>query len=78
MAAIEKRTSSDGVTSYRAKIRIKGFPMQTATFERKADAKKWAQSTEAAIKEGRHFKTAEAKRHTLAELMSRAFRLVRF
>ena len=76
MAAIEKRTSSDGVTSYRAKIRIKGFPMQTATFERITDAKKWAQSTEAAIKEGRHFKTAEAKRHTLAELIDRYTREV--
>lgn len=71
MAAIEKRTTNDGLISYRAKIRIKGSPTQSATFERISDAKKWVQSTEAAIKEGRHFKTTEAKRHTLAELIDR-------
>lgn len=48
--------------------------MQTATFERKMDAKKWAQQTEAAIREGRHFKTSEAKRHTLAGLIERYIR----
>lgn len=76
MATIEKRTSNDGVTTYRVKIRINGFPAQTGTFERISDAKKWAQSTEAAIKEGRHFKTAESKRHTLAELVDRYSREV--
>lgn len=71
MATIEKRTSSDGETSYRVKVRLKGFPVQSATFERLTDAKKWAQQTESAIREGRHFKTSEAKRHTLAELIDR-------
>ncbi|MBS0587032.1 MAG: site-specific integrase [Proteobacteria bacterium] len=71
MANIEKRISSDGVTSYRVKIRLKGFPSQSATFERLTDAKKWAQQTESAIREGRHFKTTEAKRHTLAEMIDR-------
>ena len=45
MATIEKRTSDDGKASYRVKVRIKGFPVQSATFERKTDAAKWAQST---------------------------------
>lgn len=71
MANIEKRTSKDGKTSYRVKIRLKGFPSQSATFERLTDAKKWVQLTESAIREGRHFKTTEAKRHTLAELIER-------
>jgi integrase len=35
------------------------------------DARKWVQRTEAAIEEGRHFKTTEAKRHTLAEMVDR-------
>ncbi|MBZ0105199.1 MAG: site-specific integrase [Sulfuricella denitrificans] len=74
MANIEKRTSSDGETSYRVKVRLKGFPVQSATFERLTDAKKWAQHTETAIREGRHFKTSEAKRHTLAELIDRYIR----
>ena len=71
MANIEKRTSSDGEISYRVKVRLKGFPSQSATFERKSDAKNWAQDTESAIREGRHFKTSEAKRHTLGELTDR-------
>lgn len=71
MANIEKRVSKDGKTSYRVKIRLKGFPSQSATFERVTDAKKWAQQTESAIREGRHFRTTEAKRHTLAELIDR-------
>jgi len=71
MAAIESRISGDGKKSYRVKVRLKGHPVQSATFERLTDARKWAQLTEAAIKEGRHFKTTEAKRHTLAELIDR-------
>jgi hypothetical protein len=35
------------------------------------EARKWVQITEAAILAGRHFKTAAAKRHTLAELIDR-------
>ena len=71
MANIEKRVSNDGKTSYRVKIRLKGYPSQSATFERITDAKKWTQQTESAIREGRHFKTTEAKRHTLVDLIDR-------
>lgn len=71
MASIEKRSTQDGKTSYRVKVRLKGYPAQTATFNRLTDAKKWAQHTEAAIREGRHFKTAEAKKHTFNELVKR-------
>jgi integrase len=71
MANIEKRTTQEGKTSYRVKVRLKGYPVQSATFDRLTDAKKWASATESAIREGRHFKTAEAKKHTLAELIDR-------
>ncbi|MBZ0070008.1 MAG: site-specific integrase [Thiobacillus sp.] len=71
MASIEKRTSRDGKTTYRVKVRLKGQPTETASFERKTDANKWAQDTESAIRDGRHFKTTAAKRHTLAELIER-------
>jgi integrase len=74
VANIEKRVAEGGKTSYRVKIRLKGYPGQSATFERLTDAKKWAASTESAIKEGRHFKTSEAKRHTLAALIDRYIR----
>ena len=71
VANIEKRVSQDGKTSYRAKVRLKGFAPQTATFARKTDADRWSQQTEAAIREGRYFKSAEAKRHTFADLIDR-------
>ena len=76
MATIEKRQDAKGITTYRVKVRIKGFPAQSATFDRLSKAKEWAKSTEAAIKEGRHFKTVEAKRHTLADLIDRYIRSV--
>jgi integrase len=71
MATIQARTTKSGKTSYRVQIRLKGYPVQRATFARKTDAKRWATQTEAAIREGRHFKGTEAKRRTLAELIDR-------
>ncbi len=71
MATIQTRKSSDGKVKYRVLIRLRGYPPQSATFDRKTDAKKWAQDTESAIRDGRHFKTAEAKKHTLADLVDR-------
>ena len=35
---IEERIGSDGQVSYRAKVRVKGFPAQSATFVRLTDA----------------------------------------
>ena len=69
MATILKRAASTGEVSYQVKIRLKGHPAQSATFARLTDAKKWGKQTEAAILEGRHFKTSEAKRRTLGELV---------
>jgi len=71
MASIESRRAADGTVSHRVKIRLKGHPPETASFSRLTDARRWEQSTEAAIREGRYFKTAEAKRHTLSDLIDR-------
>lgn len=71
MATIEKRTTNDGSTSYRAKIRLRGFPAQSATFARLTDARMWVQQTEAAIREGRYFKTSQSKKRTLADALAR-------
>lgn len=67
IAYIQERKSKEGKTHYRVQIQLRGYPPTTATFERKTDAKIWAQQTEAAMREGRHFKSAEAKKHTVAE-----------
>jgi len=67
MASIEKRKLDDGTTSYRVKIRLKGYPPESATFARLTDAREWVQKTEADMKAGRHF--GASKRHTLNELI---------
>ena len=54
MANIQTRTTADNRVMYTARIRIKGFPQQTATFSRLTDAKQWVQKTEARIREGMH------------------------
>jgi integrase len=71
MANIEKRTGSDGKNSYRACVRLKGFPRQSATFRRLSDARKWAQKVETNIRDGRYFPATAARKHTLAELIDR-------
>ena len=48
MASIEKRTSKNGKTTYRVKVRMRGRSV-TETFNRLTDAKIWAKQTEAAI-----------------------------
>jgi integrase len=67
MAAIEKRTTEAG-TTYRVKIRLRGFPPETATFQRKTDANEWAAKTESNMRAGRHF--GASKRHTFSELVT--------
>jgi len=76
MAAIRERVNKDGSIRYTVQIRLKGHPPEVATFSSKTDAKRWAQQTEAAIREGRCFKTAEAKGRTFAEMIDRYVRTV--
>jgi integrase len=71
MATIQKRIGKDGAVSYRVQVRLKGHPTETASFERKTDASKWAQNIESAIREGRHFKTAISKKHTMAHAIDK-------
>ncbi len=69
MATFEQRTGSGGVT-YRAKVRLL-HRTHTKTFKRLTDAKRWAQSKEAAIREGRHLSKAEAQKHTVRDMIDR-------
>ncbi|MDP3332606.1 MAG: site-specific integrase [Methylococcaceae bacterium] len=71
MATITKRQDANGKPYYTTQVRLKGYPAQTATFKRLTDAKKWAQDTESAIREGRHFKTSEAKKHSVEQMLDR-------
>ena len=68
MATFDHRIGPDGQIVYRVRVRRKGYATQTATFSKLSEAKKWAQVTEGAVLEGRHFQAPEAKKHTLADL----------
>ena len=70
MAQIDKRVNSKGEVTYRVRIRLKGYPLTTATFARKTEAKVWAQQTEANMRAGRHIKNTEGKNKTVADLIS--------
>lgn len=75
MASIKERKDKDGkVVGYHVQIRIKGHRPEHASFTSKTKMKEWIQNTESAIREGRHFKTTEAKKHTLGELIDRYIR----
>ena len=67
MATIEVRKSCSK-TSYRAKVRVKGYQQITATFARKTDAKRWAAGLEADIHSGRYFPVTH---HTLSDAIRR-------
>lgn len=76
MATIQTR-KTEGGTRYRVQVRLRGHPPVSASFERRTDARTWAQQTEAAIRDGRYFPTHEAKRRTLADLVDRQLETVR-
>ncbi|MBT4838115.1 MAG: site-specific integrase [Methylococcales bacterium] len=71
MAYIQERTGKNGDVTYRVQVRIKGYPTETATFERKTDAKQWAKKVESAMKDGKHFRISDNKKRTMADLIDR-------
>jgi len=74
MAQIRERFKKSGKKSYFVRIRMKGKPEATASFDRLTDARLWAQHTEISIREGRYTTTAEAQKHTLSDLVERYIR----
>jgi integrase len=71
MATIEVRKTSSGETTYRVKVRLKGFPALTASFARKTDAKKWAEDQAALLRTRRHFPHALAIKTLLRDVIER-------
>ena len=56
---------------HQAMIRLKGFPHVSETFERKTDAKLWAQKTEAAMRAGKWFPERAGAEKTVADAIDR-------
>ena len=50
MASIERLKNKKGIT-FRVKVRVKGFPSQSATFSSIVDAKQWGKRTEVDLME---------------------------
>jgi len=72
MASIQKLVSPlTAEVSYRAQVRVRGYPVQSKTFPNKKEATQWANSLEAAIRENRFFPQAKASRTTFAEVVER-------
>jgi hypothetical protein len=63
MASIQRVVSPlTGEVVYRVQVRRKGRPQESARFPSRKEAVAWAESLETAIREGRHFPHAAAKR----------------
>jgi len=75
MAYIHKRTDSTGKVKYRVQVRLKGHPIQSATFARRTDAKIWGQKTEAELRDKKYFGSNEAKNKTLSDMIDRYLEL---
>ncbi len=71
MGTIRECVRKDGSSSYHAEVRLRGHLPQRASFRTRTLAKKWIQDVESGIRDGRHFKTVEAKRHTVNEMIDR-------
>lgn len=71
MANIQARKAKDGSTSFRVQVRLRGHPPISRSFERRTDARLWAQQMKASIRKGDALPTNEARKHTLGALVDR-------
>jgi integrase len=71
MATFQRCVGRNGGMSWRALVRRKGFPQQTRTFERKSDARDWAEDLESAMRNGRTIIGSDARRYTFGDLVAR-------
>lgn len=71
MPTIRERRKADGSTSFHVQVRQSGFPARTASFPTRRQAERWSKTIEAEMIEGRHFRTAEARRRTVSDAITR-------
>ena len=72
---IQERINSDGSTTYRAQVRVRGFPPVSKSFPRLTDARRWIEETKTAMRGGT-FVSTEGERTTLNEALDRYLREV--
>lgn len=66
MATIRERGGK-----FHVQVRMSGFPARTASFPTRRLAERWAKTIEADMIEGKHFRSVEARRRTLADAIDR-------
>ena len=71
MGDIRNYIRKDGSKAFNARVRVRGYPTASKSFDRLTDAKRWAEQTKREIIEGKYFATAEGKKHTLREAINR-------
>jgi integrase len=72
MATIVERTNDQGqVIGFQVKVRRRGYPSQSKTFDRKTDAERWARKIEREIDDGVFIDRKSAHQTTLADLIDR-------
>jgi integrase len=74
VATIRERKKAGGTRVFHAQVRMAGFPARTASFRTRRQAERWATMVEAEMIEGKHFRSVEARRRTLADAVDRYFR----
>ncbi|CAA0102693.1 Uncharacterised protein [BD1-7 clade bacterium] len=67
MATITQRAKGQ----WQAKVRKRGYPIETRTFSKKSEAEAWARQTESEMDRGFFLLTSEAEITSLTELISR-------
>jgi integrase len=71
VATIRERSKADGSSVFHVQVRQAGFPARTASFPTRRQAERWAKTIEAEMIEGRHFRSVEARRRTIAAAIDR-------
>ncbi|MBN9376760.1 MAG: hypothetical protein BGO14_00125 [Chlamydiales bacterium 38-26] len=71
MASVYKRKDKDGTktNSWRAVVRIKGYPIVCGHFDRKQEAEDWAADVEREIKLGKFNFDRHKQQHTFTQLL---------
>jgi integrase len=71
MASFRERKNASGKSRWHAQIRVQGHEPQTRSFDRKTDAKAWAEETERLIRAGRFRVVNESQTRDFSELCER-------
>ncbi len=75
MEVIEERKCHDGTLKCRVRIRIKGRPAESETFDRRADAKEWANKREYELKQEICMGLSHAAKKTIGMMIDRYMEL---